>query len=83
MQVTSRSANADGYTTYTLEAVIEQQRYVANHVISDAAYAALNTKDKNDLIESQLWQHLMHQLMHHIEHHLRKTAYANAKDSHR
>lgn len=79
MQVTNRSAKAGGYTTYTLEAAIEQQRYVAQHVIPDAAYAALNVKDKNDLIESQLWQ----QLMHHIEHHLRKTAYANAKDSHR
>lgn len=79
MQVTNRSAKADGYTTYTLEAVIEQQRYVAQHVIPDDAYAALNVKDKNDLIESRLWQ----QLMHTIEHHLRKTAYANAKDSHR
>ena len=79
MQVTNRSAKAGGYTTYTLEAVIEQQRYVAQHTISDAAYSALNVKDKNDLIESQLWQ----QLMHHIEHHLRKPAYANAKDSNR
>lgn len=48
-------------------------------MIHDDAYAALIVKDKNDLIESQLWQ----QLMHHIEHHLRKTAYANAKDSNR
>ena len=79
MQVTSRSAKAGGYTTYTLEAVIEQQRYVAQHVIPDSAYAALNVKDKNDLIASQLWQ----QLMHHLEHHLRKTAYANSKDSDR
>ena len=79
MQVTSRSAKAGGYTTYTLEAVIEQQHYVAKHVIPDAAYAALNVKDKNDLIESQLWQ----QLMLTIEHQLRKTAYANSKDSDR
>ena len=79
MQVTNSSTKAGGCTTYTLEAVIEQQRYVAKHVVPDAAYAALNVKDKNDLIESQLWQ----QLMHHIEHRLRKTAYANAKDSHR
>ena len=70
MQVTSRKTRAGGYTTYTLEAVIEQQRYVAQHRIPDAAYAALNVKDKNDLIESQLWR----QLMHYIEHHLRKTA---------
>ena len=67
------------YTTYTLEAVIEQRSYVAQAMIHDAAYAALNVKDKNDLIESQLWR----QLMHTIEHHLRKTAYANSKDSDR
>ena len=78
MQVTNSSTKAGGYTTYTLEAVIEQQRYVAQHIIPDAAYAALNVKDKNDLVESQLWR----QLMHTIEHHLRKTAYANSKDSH-
>ena len=79
MQVTNSRTKAGGYTTYTLEAVIEQQSYVAQHIIPDAAYAALNVKDKNDLIESQLWR----QLMHTIEHHLRKTAYANAKDSDR
>ena len=72
MKVTNSSAKAYGYTIYTLEAVIEQQRYVAQHVIPDSAYAALNVKDKNDLIETQLWQ----QLMHHLEHHLRKVAYA-------
>ena len=79
MQVTSSRKQDDGFTTYTLKAVIEQQSYVAQHMIHDVAYAALNVKDKNDLIESQLWQ----QLMNTIEHHLRKTAYANAKDSHR
>ena len=79
MQVTNRRTKAGGYTTYTIEAVIEQQRYAAQHIIPDAAYAALNVKDKNDLIESQLWR----QLMHTIEHHLRKTAYANSKDSDR
>ena len=77
MQVTSRKTQAGGHATYTLEAVIEQQRYVAQHIIPDAAYAALNVKDKNDLVESQLWR----QLMHHIEHQLRKTADANSKDS--
>ena len=79
MQVTISRKKDAGYTTYTLKAVIEQQSYVAQHTIHDAAYYALNVKDKNDLIESQLWQ----QLMHHIEHSLRKTAYANAKDSNR
>lgn len=79
MQVTNSRTKAGEYTTYTLKAVIEQQSYVAQCIIHDAAYDALNVKDKNDLIESQLWQ----QLMHNIEHHLRKTAYANAKDSHR
>ena len=72
MQVTTGKVRDGAYTTYTLEAVIEQQRYVAQHVIPDSAYAALNVKDKNDLIASQLWQ----QLMHHLEHQLRKTAYA-------
>ena len=79
MQVTSSREQGVGFTTYTLKAMIEQQGYIAQHIIPDATYAALNVKDKNDLIESQLWR----QLMHHIEHHLRKTAYANAKDSHR
>ena len=72
MQVTNRKVRGDDYTTYTLEAVIENQRIVAQHTIPNNAYAALNVKDANDLIESQLWQ----QLMHNIEHHLRKTAYA-------
>lgn len=78
MQVTNRKVRDGAYTTYTLEAVIEDQRIAAQYVIPNNAYAALNVKDANDLVESQLWQ----QLMHHIEHHLRKTAYANAKDSH-
>ena len=76
--MTNRKVRDGAYTTYTLEAVIENQRIVAQHVIHNNAYAALNVKDANDLIESQLWQ----QLMHHLEHHLRKTAYANSKDSH-
>lgn len=78
MQVSNRMVKAHGYTTYTLEVVIEGQRYVAQHIIPDGTYAALNVKDKNDLIESQLWQ----QLMHHIEHQLRKIAYAQTKDTH-
>ena len=73
MQVTNRKVRAGSYTSYTLEAVIEGQRIVAQHTIPDHAYAALGVKDANDLIESQLWK----QLMHHIEHHLRKAAYAN------
>ena len=79
MQVTNSRTKVGELTTYTLVAVIEEQRYVAQHMIHDAAYDALNVKDKNDLIESQLWQ----QLMHHLEHQLRKTAYANSKDSDR
>ena len=72
MQVTNRKVRDGAYTTYTLEAVVENQRIVAQHVIHNNAYAALNVKDASDLVESQLWQ----QLMHHIEHTLRKTAYA-------
>ena len=72
MQVTNRKVRDGAYTTYTLEAVIENQRIVAQHTIPDHAYAALNANDASDLVESQLWQ----QLMHHIEHHLRKIAYA-------
>ena len=79
MQVTNRKVRSGANTTYTLEAVIEYHRIVAQHTIPSSAYAALDAKDANDLIESQLWQ----QLMHHIEHHLRKAAYANTKDSHR
>ncbi len=72
MQVTNRKVRGGAYTTYTLEAVIEGQRIAAQWVIRNNAHAALNVKDANDLIESQLWQ----QLMHHIEHQLRKVAYA-------
>ena len=73
MQVTNSKVRAGAYTSYTLEAVIEGQRIVAQHIIPDHAYAALSVQDANDLVESQLWK----QLMHHIEHQLRKVAYAN------
>ena len=79
MQVTSSRVQDGAYATYTLEAVIEGQRVVARHTIPTNAYAALNVKDASDLIESQLWQ----QLMHHIEHQLRKIAYAQTKDTDR
>ena len=72
MQVTPRKVREGAYTTYSLEAVIEGQRIVAEHRIRNAVYAGLNVKDANALIESQLWRHLMHK----IEHQLRKTAYA-------
>lgn len=72
MQVTNRKVRDGAYTTYTLEAMIENQRVVAQHIIPNHAYAALSGKDANDLIESQLWQ----KLMHLIEHQLLKTAYA-------
>ena len=73
MQVSIKSAKREGRTTYTIEAVIEGQSFAVNHTLSDGAYAAISAKDANDLIESQLWRHLMHT----IEHHLRKVAYAN------
>ena len=73
MQVSNRRVQAPGSTTYTLEAVVEGQSFTAQHVIPAGTYAALNAKDKNDLIESFLWRNLMHTL----EHHLRKIAYAN------
>ena len=72
MQVTPCKVRRGAYTTYSLEVVIEGQRIVAEHMISNDVYAALNVKDANDLIESQLWR----QLMHKIEHQLRKAAYA-------
>lgn len=72
MQVTNRKVRDGAYTTYTLEATIENQRIVAQHIIPNHAYAALKVEDANTLIESQLWQ----QLMHHIENNLRKVAYA-------
>ena len=73
MQVSNRRVQAPGSTTYTLEAVVDGQSFTAQHVNPDGTYAALNAKDKNDLIESFLWRNLMHTL----EHHLRKIAYAN------
>ena len=76
MQVTNRKVRDGAYTTYTLEAMIENQRIVAQHVIRNDAYAALNVKDAHDLIESQLWQ----QLMRNIEHQLRKVANAQTQN---
>lgn len=72
MQVTPRKVLEGAYTTYSLEAVIEGQRIVAEHMLSNDVYAGLSAKDAHDLIESQLWR----QLMHKIEHQLRKAAYA-------
>lgn len=72
MQVTTLKERNAPYTRYTLTATIEGTQYVARHIIPDHAYSALNVEDANALIESQLWQ----QLMHTIEHHLRKAAYA-------
>ena len=60
--MTNRKVRGGAYTTYTLEAVIENKRIVAQHTIPNMAYAALNVKDANDLIESQLWQQLMHNI---------------------
>ena len=74
MQVSNKMVKAPGYTTYTLDVVIEGQSFTAQHVIPDGTYDALNAKDKNDLIEACLWRNLMHTL----EHHLRKVAYADA-----
>lgn len=78
MQVTTSRVREGAYTSYTLTAVLSGQSITARHIIPNDAYAALNVKDANDLIESQLWQ----QLMHNIEHHLRKIAYAQTKNPH-
>ena len=72
MQVTPCKVREGAYTTYSLEAVIEGHRIVAEHTLSNDVYAGLNANDANALIESQLWR----QLMHKIEHQLRKAAYA-------
>ena len=77
--MTNSKVRDGAYTTYTLEAVIEDQRIAAQCTIRNNAYAALDAKDASALIESQLWQ----QLMHHIEHQLRKIAYAQTKDTDR
>ena len=73
MQVTNSKERNGHYTRYTLTATIDGTQYVAQHTIPDHAYSALKVEDANALIESQLWQ----QLMHTLEHHLRKAAYAN------
>ena len=72
MQVTTSRVRDVAYTTYTLTAVLSGQSITAKHIIPNDAYSALKVEDANTLIESQLWQ----QLMHHIEHNLRKIAYA-------
>ena len=74
MQVSNRKVKAPGYTTYTIDAVIEGQSFIAKHVIPDGTYDALSAQAKDNLIESQLWQNLMHTL----EHHLRKLAHADS-----
>lgn len=74
MQVTTSRVREGAYTTYTLTAVLSGQSIAAKHIIPNDAYAALKVEDANTLIESQLWQ----QLMHNIEHNLRKIAYAKA-----
>ena len=79
MQVTTSRVRERDYTTYTLTAVLSGQSITAKHIIPNSAYAALKVEDASDLIESQLWQ----QLMHHIEHQLRKIAYAQTKDTDR
>lgn len=72
MKVTNSRVRERDYTTYTMTAVLSGQSITAKHIIPNDAYAALNAKDANDLIESQLWQ----QLMHNIEHQLLQIAYA-------
>ena len=72
MQVSIKSAKREGRTTYTIEAVIEGQSFVAHHTLSGGAYATISAKDRDQLISAQLWRHLMHI----IEQHLRKAAYA-------
>lgn len=72
MQVTTSRVREWAYTKYTLTAVLSGQSITAEHIIPNDAYAALKVEDANTLIESQLWQ----QLMHNIEHNLRKIAYA-------
>lgn len=72
MQVTHCKVREGADITYSLEAVIENERMVVRHTIPASTYAALNVEDAASMIESQLW----HQLMHKIEHRLRKTAYA-------
>ena len=66
MQVTNSRVRNGTCTTYTLEAEIENKRIVARHTVDDNAYAALNVKDASDLIESQLWQQLMHHIVQRI-----------------
>ena len=72
MQVTTSRVRDGEYTTYTLTAVLSGQSITAKHIIPNDAYAAQKVEHANTLIESQLWQ----QLMHHIEQNLRKIAYA-------
>lgn len=72
MQVTTSRVREWAYTTYTLTAVLGGQSITAKHIIPNDAYAALKVEDADTLIESKLWQ----QLMHNIEHILRKSAYA-------
>lgn len=73
MQVTMRVTNEHRPmsvgTKHRLTAVIEGTVYEANYTIDINLYAALDPKDARKIVESYLWQ----QLMHTIEHHLRKN----------
>ena len=65
-------------TEHRLSAVIDGVEYAVDYVLSLATYANLDPSYATQMIESHLWTNLMRT----IEHQLRKTAYANSKDSH-
>lgn len=73
MKVNNSKVPGEVYDKYILEATIGGVPFIAALEINKATYGALDKKDANTLIESQLWQRLMYT----IENQLRNTAYAN------
>lgn len=56
-------------TAHKLSATIDGVSYQVEHLVTYEAYAALDPKDVAKIIDSYLWE----QLMHSIEHNLRKN----------
>jgi hypothetical protein len=56
-------------TEHRLEVEIGGTRFAISHVITHATYSNLDPKDASHIIETFLWDNMMHT----IEHHLRKN----------
>lgn len=56
-------------TAHKLTAIVGGVKFAVEHLVTYEAYSALDPKDVTKIIDSYLWE----QLMHSIEHNLRKN----------